>query len=292
MENKKNSSGGLKKLISTILVILVVLLGGGYTAKEYVAPTSGDGSTGTEAGSEAGTDSSQDGAGAAQGDSDGRLDNGLIAAEGLTLSIAEAADHQQVDELPEYSGEDFIYLTDNKPGFSQTDANEISGQNFADLDELGRCGTAYAMLDRTMMARGERDDMSHIYPSGWKQAYYDGLVDSDPPALYNRSHLLAYALTGQSANERNLITGTRYMNAETMLYWEEMVMRYLDDSDNHVLYRISPYFIGDELVARGVEMEAYSVEDEGEGICYHVYVYNVQPGVYIDYATGESRVAE
>ena len=146
------------------------------------------------------------------------------------------------------------------------------------------------MLDRTMMPAGERDDIGHIKSTGWVQNKYEGIVDSQPPYLYNRCHLIAYALTGQNANERNLITGTRYMNATTQRYWEKKVMRYLDDSDGHVLYRVTPYFKGNELLARGVEMEAYSVEDRGKSLCFHVFVYNIQPGIVLDYATGENWV--
>ena len=157
---------------------------------------------------------------------------------------------------------------------------------------MGRCGTAYAMLDREMIPRQERSEIGSIKPSGWKQNKYPGIVDSDPPYLYNRSHLIAYALTGQNANELNLITGTRYFNTEVMLPYELKVMRYLDHSDNHVLYRVTPYFKGKELVARGVEMEAYSIEDNGEGVCFHVFVYNVQPGIEIDYMTGENKLRD
>ena len=139
------------------------------------------------------------------------------------------------------------------------------------------------------MPTEERGSIGQIKPSGWVQEKYPGIVDSEPPYLYNRCHLIAYALTGQNANELNLITGTRYFNVEGMLPFEESVMRYLDKSDNHVLYRVSPYFKDDELLARGVEMEAYSVEDNGEGICFHVFVYNVQPGIELDYKMGESR---
>ena len=138
------------------------------------------------------------------------------------------------------------------------------------------------MLDRSMMPTEARGEIGQIKPSGWQQAKYEGYVDSNPPYLYNRCHLIAYALTGQNANELNLITGTRYFNVTAM--------KYLDNSDNHVLYRVTPYFKGNELVARGVEMEAYSVEDQGTGVCYHVFVYNYQPGIEIDYKNGESRV--
>lgn len=193
------------------------------------------------------------------------------------------------ENIPEYDGKDYVEINKDRPSFNSWDLENITGEHYSDLDELGRCGVAYAMIDRSMRPTEERVSIGQIKPSGWNQAKYEGIIDSEPPYLYNRSHLIAYALTGQNANELNLITGTRYMNATTMLPWEEQVMRYLDYSDNHVLYRVTPYFKGDELVARGVELEAYSVEDNGEGICFHVFVYNVQPGVEIDYKTGKSR---
>jgi DNA-entry nuclease len=194
--------------------------------------------------------------------------------------------------IPVYDGEDVIILEDGQPDFNAWDLEHITGEHYSDLDSLGRCGVAYAMLDRTMMPTEERGSIGQVKPSGWVQQKYPGIVDSDPPYLYNRCHLIAYALTGQNANEKNLITGTRYMNATTMLPWEVMVMSFLDDWDGHVLYRITPYFKDGELVARGVEMEAYSVEDQGEGLCFHVFVYNVQPGITIDYATGESSISQ
>lgn len=192
--------------------------------------------------------------------------------------------------IPSFSGNDYIVLNGGKPSFDSWDLDNITGEYYSDLDDLGRCGVAYAMLDRTMMPDKERGEIGQVKPTGWVQKKYEGIVDSNPPYLYNRCHLIAYALTGQNANEKNLITGTRYMNVCIMLPWEEKVMKYLDNTDNHVLYRVTPYFKDNELLARGVEMEAYSVEDDGEGICFHVFVYNVQPGVKIDYTTGESWV--
>ncbi|MCR4672301.1 MAG: DNA/RNA non-specific endonuclease [Lachnospiraceae bacterium] len=193
--------------------------------------------------------------------------------------------------IPEYSGEDVIELAGGVPGFNEYDIENISGEIYSELDELGRCGTAVALLDRSMMPTGGRESMEEIHPSGWVQAKYPGIVDADPPYLYNRSHLIAYAMTGQNANPLNLITGTRYMNAVTMLEYEEIVLQYLDDTDCHVLYRVSPYFKDYELVARGVEIEAYSVEDKGWGVSFHVFIYNVQPGIEIDYQTGSSSAA-
>lgn len=196
------------------------------------------------------------------------------------------------DDILEYNGSDYIVLNNGVPNFNEWDLQNISGEHYSDLDELGRCGVAYAMLDSSMMPTEERKSIGHIKPSGWVQKKYDGIINSNPPYLYNRCHLIAFALTGQNDNEKNLITGTRYMNSVAMLPWEEKVMKYLDNSDNHVLYRVTPYFKGKELVARGVEMEAYSVEDNGKSLCFHVFVYNIQPEVQIDYLTGESSICK
>ena len=192
--------------------------------------------------------------------------------------------------IPDYSGIDIIVLNDNIPNYTAFDYSHITGENYSDLDSLGRCGTAVAMIDHSMMPEKEREPIGEVKPSGWNQEKYPGIVDSQPPYLYNRCHLIAYALTGQNANEKNLITGTRHLNVELMLPYEIQVAKYLDHSENHVLYRVSPLFKGNELVARGVEMEACSVEDNGEGVCFHVFLYNVQPGIEIDYATGDSTI--
>ena len=208
------------------------------------------------------------------------------AGGGRSGSIAEVSP----ELIPDYSGNDVIILNDGMPCFSDEDFSTIAGEHYSELDRKGRCGAAIAMLHRDRMPIGERGSIGNITPTGWVQKKYPGIVDSEPPYLYNRCHLIAYAMTGQNANAKNLITGTRYMNATTMLPYEKQVLRYLDHSDNHVLYRVSPCFKGSELLARGVEIEAYSVEDNGEGVCIHVFVYNIQPGIEIDYATGENRV--
>ncbi len=205
---------------------------------------------------------------------------------------SESLVYSAPETIPDYSGDDYIVLNGGKPCFNQWDIENITGEHYSELDGLGRCGCAYAMLDRTMMPAEERGEIGQIKPSGWKQRKYEGIIDSNPPYLYNRCHLIAYALTGQNANEQNLITGTGYMNTEIMLPWEEQVMMYLDNSDDHVLYRVTPYFKGREILARGVELEAYSVEDKGESLCFHVFIYNVQPGIAIDYSSGESRPME
>lgn len=190
--------------------------------------------------------------------------------------------------IPDYGGEDCVVLNGGIPNFTQAELEFSELESYSELDSLGRCGTAFALLHRSMEPSGQRDRITDIHPTGWIQKKYKGLIDTDPPYLYNRCHLIAYAMTGQNANEKNLITGTRHMNAELMQEWEVKVLEYLDESGNHVLYRVTPFFAGDEKLARGVEMEAFSVEDEGRGVCFHVFVYNVQPGVEIDYATGNN----
>ncbi len=178
-----------------------------------------------------------------------------------------------------------MVLQDNQPGFSQEDFTTDSFETYSSLDLLGRCGTAYANIGLDLMPTEERDSIGQVKPSGWQTVKYD-IVDGK--YLYNRCHLIGYQLTGENANEQNLITGTRYLNVEGMLPFEDLVADYVQETGNHVLYRVTPIFQGTELVARGVQMEAESVEDQGEGICFNVYVYNDQPGITIDYATGAS----
>ena len=180
----------------------------------------------------------------------------------------------------------YAEVNNNIPFFSIDDLTTESYESYSDLDELGRCGAAMACLGYDLMPTGEREDISEIHPSGWAQEKYDFI---DKEWLYNRCHLIAYSLTGENANEKNLITGTRYMNTEGMWPVEQTVVYYLyDHPENHVMYRVTPIFDGDNLLCSGVLMEAFSVEDEGEGVCFCVYCYNVQPDVSIDYATGES----
>jgi len=193
------------------------------------------------------------------------------------------------ESIPDYAGEPVIDLSGGIPGFTEEDLRTITGEIYSEPDLLGRCGPAAALLTRGMMPSERRSSTPGIRPTGWVQEKYPGIVDADPPYLYNRCHLIAYALTGREGDERSLITGTRYMNIEGMLPYEVMTARYLERSDGKVLYRVTPYFKGNERLARGVEMEAWSVEDRGEGLCFHVFVYNVQPGIHIDYLTGNSR---
>ena len=190
-----------------------------------------------------------------------------------------------IDEIPEYSGKPYVELCGNQPEFAAEDMTETSFERYSELDALGRCGAAYANIGQDLMPTEERGRIGQVKPTGWQTVKYDSV---DGKYLYNRCHLIGYQLTAENANEKNLITGTRYMNVEGMLPFENMVADYIKETNAHVLYRVTPVFEGENLLAKGVRMEAYSVEDEGEGICFHVFVYNVQPQIHLDYATGES----
>lgn len=194
----------------------------------------------------------------------------------------------QIEEIPEYAGEPYVVLNGNEPNFQDSDLTEEPFETYSDLDELGRCQTAFANICEELMPTEERKSISSVKPSGWQNAKYDVV---DGKYLYNRCHLIGYQLAGENANEKNLITGTRYLNVKGMLPFENMVADYVEETGNHVLYRVTPIYEGDDLVAKGVEMEAKSVEDQGEDICFHVFVYNVQPGISIDYETGSSEAS-
>lgn len=192
-----------------------------------------------------------------------------------------------VEQIPAYSGHAYALINDNQPLFDADDWITDAYEYYSELDYLGRCGYAMACVGLELMPTEERDSISSVKPSGWVQAQYDFVEAKN---LYNRCHLIGFQLTGENANKQNLITGTRYLNTQGMLPFENMVADYIKETGNHVLYRVTPIYEGEDLVASGVQLEAWSVEDQGEGICFHVYVYNVQPGVIIDYATGESRL--
>lgn len=185
--------------------------------------------------------------------------------------------------LPEYSGSPYAVINNNIPFFEDYEIITGSFEYYSDLDELGRCDVCMASVARDIMPTGERESISSVTPTGWKNAYYDTV---DGGYLYNRCHLIGYQLTGENANDRNLITGTRYMNVEGMLPFENMVDDYIEETGNRVMYRATPVFQGNNLVANGVLMEAYSVEDDGRGVSFCVYCYNVEPTVAIDYKTG------
>ena len=204
---------------------------------------------------------------------------------GGTGSSAAPAGSYDLTSLPAYDGSPYVAVNDNVPYFTEEDYTTTSFESYSDLDALGRCGVTYACVGTDLMPTEDRESISSVKPTGWINVEYDGQY------LYNRCHLIGFQLTGENANEKNLITGTRYMNVEGMLPFENMVADYVKETDNHVLYRVTPIFEGDNLVASGVLMEGYSVEDSGEGVTFCVYAYNVRPGVTIDYATGASAAS-
>lgn len=192
-----------------------------------------------------------------------------------------------IADVAEYTDQPYVIVNDNIPFFSEDDLTVLSFEFYSDLDDLGRCGVAYANIGIEIMPTEERGEIGKIKPTGWHTVKYDIINDT---YLYNRCHLIDYQLSGENANEKNLITGTRFFNNEGMRPFENLVADYVKETENHVLYRVTPVFQGDNLLASGVLMEAESVEDKGEGISFCVYVYNVQPGITIDYSNGESCI--
>ncbi len=203
-------------------------------------------------------------------------------------SLESSGENATLAHLPSFSGSPFVILKNNQPDFTPEEISEESFEFYSELDALGRCGVSVASIGRDLMPTQERGSIGQVKPSGWQTVRYD-IVDGK--YLYNRCHLIGFQLTGENANPKNLITGTRYLNVEGQLPFENMVADYVKETGNHVMYRVTPVFEGNDLLARGVVMEGWSVEDGGEGICFHVFCYNVQPGITIDYATGESTLA-
>lgn len=192
----------------------------------------------------------------------------------------------QLDEIPEYSGYAYIEINGGDPFFEQSELTTKAFESYSELDLLGRCGVAYACIGVEIMPTDEREDIASVTPSGWEHNGISNNNQYNGEYVYNRCHLIGFQLAGENDNELNLITGTRYMNIEGMLPFEDMIAEYVKSTKNHVLYRVTPIYKGLDYVARGVLMEAYSVEDSGRGICFCIYAYNVQPGVTIDYFTG------
>lgn len=195
----------------------------------------------------------------------------------------------RLSDIPEYTDSPYVAVNGNVPYFTEDDLTAVSFERYSDLDSLGRCGVAYASVSTDTMPTEKRGSIGEVKPTGWINAKYDFV---DGKYLYNRCHLIGYQLTAENANEKNLITGTRYLNVQGMLPFENLTADYVKETGNHVLYRVTPIFEGDNLLASGVLMEAESVEDDGDGVLFCVYVYNVQPGVAIDYATGDNWLAE
>lgn len=210
----------------------------------------------------------------------------LSSCSPSSFDVSDSAGSFSLDAVPAFSDVPYVVINDNIPEFAESDLTTTSFEQYAALDAFGRCGVAYANVGTDTMPTEERGSIGQVKPSGWQTVKYDFV---DGKYLYNRCHLIGYQLTAENANKENLITGTRYLNIKGMLPFENMVADYVKETGNHVLYRVTPIFEGENLVAKGVQMEAKSVEDDGEGICYNVFCYNSQPGVVIDYATGESH---
>lgn len=221
-----------------------------------------------------------------------RIENNQAETEKhLTIGESVELEKENLDKdtgYPKYSGQPYAVIHNNIPYFEDEELKTESFESYSELDELGRCGVAIAGVGQDIMPTEDRGSIGSVKPSGWQTAKYDCV---DGKYLYNRCHLIGFQLTGENANKGNLITGTRSMNVDGMLPFENMIADYVKETGNHVLYRVTPVFVGENLVANGVLMEAKSVEDNGEGILFCVYVYNVQEGVEIDYATGNSRLA-
>ena len=206
-------------------------------------------------------------------------------ADGPQEDLVNNNSYVSLDAIPAYDGTAYVAVNNNEPFFTDSDMTTTAFENYSDLDSLGRCGVAYANICKDIMPTEERGKIGMIKPSGWHTVKYDVIKDR---YLYNRCHLIGYQLAGENANPKNLITGTRYLNVEGMLPFENLVADYVNNTGNHVLYRVTPMFSGSNLVANGVLIEAKSVEDNGGGILFNVYCYNVQPGVGINYENGDS----
>ena len=202
-----------------------------------------------------------------------------------TYAETETRSNIDIKSIPEYSGTPYVVINGGKPSFSEKDKERV--EEYSELDKYGRCGTAFANVSKELMPTKPRESIRDVRPSGWHTVKYEKIIEDR--YLYNRCHLIAYKLAGENANEKNLITGTRYFNVEGMLPFEDEVAGYVKATGNHVLYRVRPIFKGSDLVARGVQMEAESVEDNGKGVSFNVYCYNVQPGIRINYKDGSSR---
>jgi len=294
---KKSSAKNIRKRRILIeIIIVVVLIGIGITVfllyKSIVAKN------GPQAGAiQEGADSGENGQ-----DSSSAIEEyefSLDMFNGYLGNDPELQDHPKAPrrtwaenlDIPEYSGEAYILLNDGNPFFRTDNLEPIPWEMYYDLDEMGRCTLAEGVFGKETMPTEKRGDISSIKPTGWHSVrYHQELVDGE--SLYNRCHLVAFGLSGESANKYNLVTGTRYFNTDAVNAFENMVMDYIRETENHVRYRVTPVFSGDNLVCDGQVVEAWSIEDNGEGICFCIWSYNVQPGIYIDYLTGDNYLID
>ncbi len=282
----------LKLLLANILLAGVLVLGGCADAGERSQSSSSKETTAQESGSsenqsaETSTDSSDDTSSQTDFDNSSGADT---AGKAKTATSKAKTSAVSTSKIPKYSGSPYIKVHNNVPFFKRSDLTKKVFEKYSKLDALGRCRTAYANVCKATMPTEKRGRIGMVKPSGWHTVKYNNV---DGKYLYNRCHLIGYQLTAENANERNLMTGTRYLNVDGMLPFENMVADYVKETNNHVLYRVTPMYTDENLLADGVLMEAESVEDKGKGISYCVYVYNVQPGIKIDYETGDSSAKD
>lgn len=272
-----------KKVVIVVAIIGVALLGGLFISSDF---------------SDKVDNSEQVALNALLREYDKKDDNKSVFSEQIDKNVENKSEDIDsissqlfIEDIPKYVGDAYISVNGNIPYFTNDEkTNTTSFENYSNLDDLGRCGVAFANICKETMPTEERGPIGQIKPSGWHTVKYSGTVDGN--YLYNRCHLIGYQLAGENANELNLITGTRYLNMVGMLGFENTVSDYVDETNNHVLYRVTPFFDGEDLVAKGIEIEAWSIEDNGAGICFNVFCYNVQPGIEIDYSTGDSWLSE
>ena len=279
-----------KKLLALYLILLMTLIGGVFSScgAELAASAAG-----ISAGAEDAAEEAQDQQAAEQAAQQaGQQETGQQTQQADKQKDTGDPHYDSSDflaDIPEYAGYAFCYVNGNKPDFKEDEIWKATQESLDPLDDLGRCGTANSCIGKDGMPTESRGDISEVHPTGWHTDRYD-FVEGE--ALYNRCHLIAHQLSGDDAVPRNLITGTSYMNRDGMLPFEVTIGDYVRATGNHVMYRVTPIFSGDELIARGVHMQAISVEDGGEDLAFNVYCYNVQPGIDIDYKTGDNELSE
>lgn len=283
-EQKKNARQkkiAIGSLAASLTLVTCIIIAGCISERGTVEPpavspgyTISDSSAGTETPSGTNLD-----------DSSSSEESELPATSNATTPAKESNSSFSISDVPAYSGSPYVVINNNIPFFTKNDYTTNSYEYYSDLDSLGRCGVCVASIGKDLMPTEERGSIGSVKPTGWHTVKYDNV---DGKYLYNRCHLIGYQLSGENANTKNLITGTRYLNIQGMLPFENMVADYVKETGNHILYRSTPIFEGNNLLASGVLLEAYSVEDNGDGICFNVYCYNVQPDISIDYATGDS----
>ena len=282
----------MKRLLRTIAILSMLLMMAGCDGETEEAKTPESIQSEESTVSEESDDLESEVEGVKEEESEAVAD--IIKQE--TDSVEEASVIEQVTttpiidikEIPEYTGNAYAVINDNVPYFADNELSTTSYEYYSDLDSLGRCGVCVASIGQDIISTEDRGEIGSVKPSGWQTVKYPGIVEGN--YLYNRCHLLGFQLTAENANVNNLITGTRYMNVEGMLPFENMVADYVKETGYHVMYRVTPVFDGDNLVASGVLMEAKSVEDNGNEILFNVFCYNIQPGITIDYASGKSEL--